>query len=96
MYLIACDLPDLKETTKDTVQCEKNLQTDLTTPVHLLDLSAILIPQLVEEDFLTSAKSSEASWIASLSNLGQLAGSLATGVVSNTYGRKARKHMRIL
>ena len=56
------------------------------------DLSAILIPQLVEEDFLTSAKSSEASWIASLSNLGQLAGSLATGVVSNTYGRKARKH----
>ena len=54
----------------------------------VLGFSAILIPQLVAEGHLTSPKSAQASWIASLSNLGQLAGSLATGAVSNAFGRK--------
>eukprot|EP00095_Tigriopus_kingsejongensis_P012514 maker-scaffold455_size166772-snap-gene-0.29 protein:Tk12514 transcript:maker-scaffold455_size166772-snap-gene-0.29-mRNA-1 annotation:"hypothetical protein BRAFLDRAFT_82927" len=53
----------------------------------VLGFSAILLPQL-ESDGTLSSKSSEASWIASLSNIGQLLGALLTGWVSNQFGRK--------
>ena len=50
--------------------------------------SAILIPQLVSEGLMTSSKSSEASWVASLSNIGQLFGSLMAGYLAGSCGRK--------
>ena len=51
----------------------------------VLGFSAILLPQLKEEMLLTS---DEASWIASLSNIGQLFGAVATGVLSGKLGRR--------
>ena len=54
----------------------------------VLGFSAILIPQLVAEGHLSSSGQKEASWIASLSNLGALVGSLVTGAVSNALGRR--------
>ena len=51
----------------------------------MLGFSAILLPQLKEEMLLTS---DEASWIASLSNIGQLFGAVATGVLSGKLGRR--------
>ena len=43
---------------------------------------------MVDEGSLESSKSSEASWVASLSNIGQLFGSLMTGYMSGSCGRK--------
>ena len=51
----------------------------------VLGFSAILLPQLKAEISLTD---DEASWIASLSNIGQLFGAVATGVLSGKFGRR--------
>ena len=47
-----------------------------------LSFSGIFLPQL-PESFTTSEK----SWIASISNIGQLIGALISGFVSNSVGR---------
>ena len=50
----------------------------------VLGFSAILLPQLESE---MSLSSDEASWLASLSNIGQLFGAVATGVLAGKFGR---------
>ena len=52
----------------------------------MLGFSAILLPQLREE--FEELSPDEASWIASLSNIGQLFGAVATGVLSGKFGRR--------
>ena len=51
----------------------------------VLGFSAILLPQLRDE---MSLSSDEASWIAALSNIGQLFGAVMTGVLSGKFGRR--------
>ena len=51
----------------------------------MLGFSAILLPQLATEITLTS---DEASWIASLSNIGQLFGAIGSGVLASKFGRR--------
>ena len=62
---------------------EKSIQRNNLGTV--LGFSAILLPQLKTEISLTD---DEASWIASLSNIGQLFGAVATGVLSGKFGRR--------
>ena len=50
----------------------------------VLGFSAILLPQLESEMTITS---DQKSWIASLSNIGQLFGAVATGVLAGKLGR---------
>ena len=54
----------------------------------VLGFSGILLPQLEQEGHIVSVKTQEASWIASLSNIGQLVGSLLMGVFAGAIGRK--------
>ena len=54
-------------------------------PGTVLGFSAILLPQLRDEMSLTS---DEASWIAALSNIGQLFGAVMTGILSGKLGRR--------
>ena len=51
----------------------------------MLGFSAILLPQLGAEISLTS---DEASWIASLSNIGQLFGAIGSGILAGKFGRR--------
>ena len=51
----------------------------------MLGFSAILLPQLDSEMTITS---DEASWIASLSNIGQLFGAIGTGILVGKFGRR--------
>ncbi|XP_023335245.1 facilitated trehalose transporter Tret1 isoform X2 [Eurytemora carolleeae] len=51
----------------------------------VLGFSAILLPQLEKEVELSE---DDISWIASLSNIGQLGSSIATGILSGKFGRR--------
>ena len=51
----------------------------------VLGFSAILLPQLESEMMLSS---DEKSWIASLSNIGQLFGAVATGILAGKLGER--------
>ena len=53
-----------------------------------MGFSGILLPQLEQEGHILSVKTQEATWIASLSNIGQLIGSLLMGVLAGAIGRK--------
>ena len=57
----------------------------LITAGTVLGFSAILLPQLSSE---ISLSSDEASWIASLSNIGQLFGAIGSGILAGKFGRK--------
>ena len=50
----------------------------------MLGFSAILLPQLESEMTITS---DQKSWIASLSNIGQLFGAVATGILAGKFGK---------
>ena len=50
----------------------------------VLGFSAILLPQLESEMTITS---DQKSWIASLSNIGQLFGAVATGILAGKFGK---------
>ena len=52
----------------------------------VLGFSAVLLPELREE--LGVLDKDEASWIASLSNIGQLGGAIVTGVLAGRFGRR--------
>ena len=52
----------------------------------MLGFSAILLPQLESEMPISP---DEKSWIASLSNIGQLFGAVATGVLAGKFGRNS-------
>ena len=55
-------------------------------PGTVLGFSAILLPQLESEMTISS---DEKSWIASLSNIGQLFGAVATGILAGKFGRNS-------